>query len=138
MSNQDNNSNEREEQDYMSDPVGKYLFGSKPNYIKAAIELKEIMDRHSRYSENWQVSQAKGEVSRQAGSLLKLLEDGGSPKKSDLQDLRAKIKNYGLACIEASRKSPEEQQYYRELEDQRWREDHTNYWTGEPCPRGPC
>lgn len=123
----------------------EYLFGEKPNYVKATLALNDMVERYGgiRYSDvgSW-VGMSAGDVCEEAKSLLNILKEGKNIDRSSFVDIRKYLEDYASRCEaqSASDRATEAQnaRYYSELEDQRWRENHRDHWTGDSYPNGPC
>jgi hypothetical protein len=136
--------------DYQS-RLRQYLFGERRNLIEAALLLQEVSIRFRSYRPSvnshcyYKLIESYPKVGEVAFAMLDKLRKGGEPCRDDMVELErclSKAKYYQdlsdrLHEEDMEANSKERRRLLGEDSDGRWRPTHTNYWTGNSCPKGP-
>lgn len=121
-----------------------YLYGPNKNLVEAAFVLQELSESHRDYRGNPLTGSYGGlydshrRIGSHSSAMLKELRGNRIPGLEDL----AKLEKYFDGLEKDARTDDEmygadRRRISREISEQEWRDNHTNYWTGEPCPKGP-
>lgn len=103
------------EKDERIKSLESYLFGTRPNYVKATLKLKEIADSYPKTTSG---------VNKHAEYLLDILKEGNRIRKQDVSRLAEKIEGYKVRERQDDYKSEQELENIREMEEYIWNYNH--------------